>query len=501
MIHDLAAVRGGFDVDADVCVIGSGAGGAVAAAVLARSGLRVAVLEAGPEVRPRDMTRDATAFLSKYYWEGGLRLLRGSGAWPVMSGRALGGSTVVNSAILFRLPDFVRREWVEDDGLAHLRGDALDRAYDEVFTKLSVAPTPPEALGPRNLVTRDVLRRAGLDAKPLPRAVKDCKATGDCLTGCSNGAKQSVDRVYVPEAVAHGAHVFTCAHVDRIVVRGSRAEAVEGRVIDPDTHEVTARFRVRAPRVVVAAGTMHTPVILKKSGVTVGGRVGGTFQAHVSAFAVGVMDRVIDPWVGATQGYGAFSDRVPGLKFEALWAPTPLIGTEWGPTGPGMYAQLLDYKRALMIPLVYRTNVTGRVGLRFDGMPDTVLHVPNEAVWTMLGEVKRIADAMLDEGAEYVYCGVHGLPERLRTKADTEALLSRRFRPRDLTMTCNHTFGSCRMSADPRRRVVGLDGKIDGLDNVWLADASVFPSPTAVNPQATVMATAMLTAEGIAARA
>lgn len=501
MIHHLDALRKGFDVEADVCVIGSGAGGAVAAEAFARAGLAVVVLEAGPQVRPSDMTRDGAAFLARYYWEGGLRMLRGSGAWPSMSGRALGGSTVVNSAIQFRLPDWVRQDWIEADGLEHLRGPALDAAYDAIFERLGVAPTPPEALGPRNRLTRDILRQAGLDPKPLPRSVVGCKATGDCLTGCATGAKQSVDRVYIPVAVDHGAQVYTCSHVDRIRFKGTRAVAVEGRVVDPDGQVRLAPFRVRAARVVVAAGTLHTPVILRRSGVRLGGRVGGTFQAHISGFAVGVMDQVVDPWVGATQGYGAFSDRVKGLKFEALWAPTALIGTEWGPSGPDMYAMLPDFKRALMIPLVYRAKVTGKVRARFDGQPDASLHVPTEEMHAVLGEVHRIAVAMLDLGAEYVYTGVHGVPDRIRTRAEADLLLSKSIRPRDVMMTTNHTFGSCRMSSDPKRRVVDLEGKVDGLDNVWLADASVFPSPTAVNPQSTVMAMSTLISAGIVARA
>ncbi len=497
MIHGWKDVEGGFEVDTDVCIIGSGPGGAVAAATLAQAGVRVVVLEAGPQVRIADMTRDAPAFLSRYYWEGGLRMLRGSGAWPTMSGRALGGSSVVNSAIFFPLPADVRKDWIETDGLTHLQGDALDAAYAQIFERLHVAPTPDEAQGPRNFLTRDILLQAGLKAKALPRAVKGCKGSGDCLTGCGSGAKQSVDKNYLPLAVEHGAQVYTCAHVDRIRFQGTRAEAVEGHVVNPVGQERGAKFTVRAKRVVVAAGTLHTPVVLQKSGVRVGGRVGGTFQAHISGFALGVMDRAIDPWVGATQGYGAFCDRTPGLKFESLWAPSPLLGTEWGPTGPAMYELLADFKRSLMIPLVYRAKVTGRVRTRFDGMPDASLYVPKEEMWTVMRGVKRVADAMLDLGAEYVYSGVHGVPDKMRTKADTQALLSTAIRPRHVMMTTNHTFGSCRMSADPGARVVDLNGKVDGIDNVWIADASVFPSPSAVNPQATVMALAALVAGGM----
>lgn len=498
MIHHLDDLRGGFDVDADVVVIGSGAGGAVAATNFARAGLRTVVLEAGPQLRPSDMTRDGPKFMARHYWEGGLRLLRGTGAWPTMSGRILGGSTVINSAIMFPLPDWVRQDWIDADGLAPLGGPELDAAYARVFARTHTAPTPESVFGRRNLLTRDILDAAGLKGAPLPRAVRNCQGTGDCLTGCATGAKQSVDRSYLPGALEDGAQVYTCAQVDKILMDGTRAVGVQGWVVDPDGHAKVGRFTVRAPKVIVSAGTLHTPVILQRSGIKAGGRVGGTFLAHISSFAMGVMNETVDPWIGATQGYGAFSDRVRGLKFESLWAPSALIGGQWGGVGADMYDMLPDFKRALMIPLVYRAKVTGRVSTRWDGMPDAQLWVPKEEMWTVLSELKRVVDAMLDLGANYVYTGVRGVSPRIRTKAQAAELLSHDILPRDVTMTANHTFGSCRMSGRADSGVVDANGKVYGVDGLWLMDASVFPSPSAVNPQATVMALSDLNSRRIA---
>ena len=498
MIHHLDDVRQGFDVDADVVIIGSGAGGAVAATNFAAAGLRTVLLEAGPQISAKDMTRDGPAFMARHYWEGGLRLLRGTGPWPTMSGRILGGSTVINSAIMFPLPAWVREDWAAADGLDALRGPELDAAYARVFARTHTAPTPESVFGKRNVLTREILDHAGLKGAPLPRAVKGCQGTGDCLTGCAVGAKQSVDRSYLPGAVQDGAEVYTCAVVHKIRMEGTRAVGVEGHIVDPDGHAKLARFTVRAPRVIVSAGTLHTPVILKRSGVTAGGRVGGTFLAHISSFAMGVMNETVDPWIGATQGYGAFSDRVRGLKFESLWAPSALIGGQWGGVGPAMYEMLPDFKRALMIPIVYRAKVTGKVGIRLDGMPDAQLWVPPEEMWVVLSELKRVVDSMLDLGAEYVYTGVRGLPAKIRTKEQALGLLSHDIQPRDVTMTANHTFGSCRMSGRADRGVVDVHGKVYGTQGLWLMDASVFPSPSAVNPQATIMALADLNSRRIA---
>lgn len=497
MIHHLEDVRQGFDIQADVVVVGSGAGGAVAAAALTEAGLKVVVVEAGPQVTPADMTRDGPEFMRRFYWEGGIRMLRGSGFYPSMSGRCLGGSTVVNSAIMFELPPWVRDIWIAEDNLEVLRGPELDAAYQRVLTKTKTAPTPMDAMGKRNLLTRDVLDHAGMKSKPLPRAVHGCRASGDCLTGCASGAKQSVDRAFLPDAVDQGAEVYTCAPVERVLTQGTKAVGVEGHVVHPVTRERLGAFRVRAPRVLMAAGTLHTPVILQRSGIRAGGKVGGTFQCHISGFAMGIMDKPTDPWIGATQGWGAFSDRVRGMKFESLWAPTALIASQWGGVGHDFYEMLPHIGRSLMIPLVYRANVTGSVRAKRNGMPDAKVHIPKEEMWVVMSEVKRVVDSMLDLGAEYVYTGVTGVPGRIRTHAEAELLLSKRITPRDVTMTANHTFSSCRMSASADKGVVDPHGKVFGMEGLWLCDASIFPSASAVNPQATVMALSDLIARRI----
>jgi len=151
MIHGLDAVRSGLDVDADVVVVGSGAGGAVAAANLARSGLRTVLLEAGPVLTPADMTRDAPMFMARFYWEGGLRIIGGSTQIPTLQARCLGGSTVVNSAIMLPLPAWVRAAWREETGIDLFTSAELDRAYARVFERTRVAPTPMTVLGRRNL--------------------------------------------------------------------------------------------------------------------------------------------------------------------------------------------------------------------------------------------------------------------------------------------------------------------------------------------------------------
>lgn len=487
-LYHLDDVRQGFSDSCDVVIVGSGAGGAVAAANLAAAGMDVVLLEAGPRLTPADMTRDGPTFMARYYWEGGLRMILGSNQIPAMAGRCLGGSTVVNSAIMLKLPDWVRQIWAERDGLDWIRDDAVDRAFERVFDTLNVAPTPMDVMGRRNRLSRDILTAAGLKNAPLPRAVRGCEGGGDCITACPSGAKQSADRNYIPSAMRSGARVYTCAVVEQVLTEGGRAVGVSGTVVAPIGRRRLAPFTIQAKRVIMAAGVVNTPAILLRSGIHGGKRVGKTFYMHLSGGAVAVMDEPVDPWVGATQGWGAISPDIQGLKYESLWAPPSLIMVKWGGMGERWLEQIQDARNVCLVVVVYRGQCSGRVRVRRDGSPSPTLWIPKHEVHTLLRGLKVAVDGMLDVGARFVTTGIHGVPDEIRTPEDAQHMLSTRIRAGDMDMTGNHVFGSCRMSANPRQGAVDLDGKVHGVDGLYIMDGSICPDGTAVNPQATIMA-------------
>jgi choline dehydrogenase-like flavoprotein len=489
MTFGIEDVRDGYAVKADVVVVGSGAGGAVAAANFAAAGMETVLIEAGPEVKREEMTRNAPHFLAKYYWEGGLRLMEGVAPIPCMQGRCLGGSTVVNSAIMLELPQWVREEWIEDDGLTNLRDDRLDRCFERVFENTKTAATPMDAQGPRNLKVRDALDAIGVKNGPLPRAVQNCKGCADCALGCENGAKQSMDRTYIAQAMRDGAQVFTCSEVDRVIMDGSRAVGVEGRVVQVDGWKETGKFRVEADHVFLAAGATGTPMILQNSRVNPRRLVGSTFDAHLAGGVFGVMEERIDPWVGATQGWGAISSDIQGMKFESLWADPSIMLVKWGGFGRDLQTRLPDVANMLCAAVVYRGKCSGSVKVRRDGSPKIRFKFPKSEAQTVFRGMKMLADGLFRVGAKYVHAGVlPTVPEYMTDESQTEGLLSTKLGGHQLPMTGNHVFGSCRMTGDPRTGPVDLDGKVRGTDNLYVSDASLFPSPSAVNPQATVMA-------------
>jgi choline dehydrogenase-like flavoprotein len=499
MIHGIDEVRRGYSLEADAVVVGSGPGGFVAADNLAAAGMKVALLEAGPQVKPEAMTREAPRFLAKHYWEGGLRLVAGNSPNPAMMGRCLGGSSVVNSAIMLPLPHWVRSEWARNDHLGALMSSpALDRAFARVFDRTKTQPTPMAVMGRRNLLMKEALEAMGIGGKPLPRAVENCEGCADCITGCHEGRKQSADRAYLPTLLRNGGDVMTCSVVDEVLVENGRAVGVRGHVVDIETWRTTGHFTVRAPRVIMAAGVAHTPHILMNSGLTGGGLVGKTLQVHLTGGGVALMDEVVEPWPGATQGWGAFSPDILGLKYEALWAAPSLIAVNWGAMGAPWLRGLGDVKHSAVFAMVYKGRVSGRVQRWFGGMPRLHIKIPRSEIRVLMRGLKALVDGFLKIGARGVQTTVFGLPERITTPQQAELLLSKRIGPRDCHMTFNHMFGSCRMSADAKRGPVDVDGRLRGIEGVWVADASLFPSPSAVNPQATIMALSDIVSRGIA---
>jgi choline dehydrogenase-like flavoprotein len=141
-----------------------------------------------------------------------------------------------------------------------------------------------------------------------------------------------------------------------------------------------------------------------------------------------------------------------------------------------------------VIAAIYRARVSGRVRARRDGTPSLRLWVPDAEARVVYRGLKTAADALLRVGARYVHTGIPGVPSELRSEADTRALLDHRLGARHLQMTLNHIFGSCPMGRDPATSSVDEHGKLRGVEGLYLADASLFPSPSAVNPQATIMA-------------
>jgi choline dehydrogenase-like flavoprotein len=492
-----------FEEEVDAVVVGSGPGGAVVARELTLAGKRVALIEEGPPFTPDDYCQDGGLSMARTMRESGLRSTLGT-VMPTMQAIALGGGSLVNSAICNRAPGFVLERWCRDFELEHTRLPDLDPHYDAVGRVAHVSPTPEEVQGRRNLLFRDGCDALGYSSEPIARNVRGCRGSGECFTGCRARAKQSMDISFVPDALRGGATVLTSARVTAVEHDGRRATGVVGRVVTPFTGRPSHRFRVKAKAVVLAAGCMATPVLLARSGnlANRSGQVGRNLQFHPGVAVMGIFPDRVDPQLGATQGYQSKHFLEEGFKLETLWAPPAVLAVRLPGSGLGLKERLADIPFSATWDAIGSCNHSlGRVEPRRGTLdPKLLWQLHPDDVPILARALYVLCEIFFAAGALRVLPGVHGVPEVMHTLEEADVLRRHPLRATDLVIGGNHAFCTTRMHGDPDRGVVDELGRCHDFDNLWIADTGVFPQCPSVNPMWTVMALAHRSAHALAER-
>ncbi|MFO0616456.1 MAG: GMC family oxidoreductase [Polyangiaceae bacterium] len=486
-------------LEADVVVVGSGPGGAVVAKELAEGGLDVILVEEGPPFGKKDFTQEAAASMHQFLRESGTRATRGNMFIPTMQANALGGGSLINSAICARAPEWVWNKWGDATGV-DLSADRLAPHFQRVEEFLFVGPTPTDVQGDRNLKFKNGCDALGISSEPTWRNVAGCKGSGECFTGCRNGAKKSTDVSYVPAAIRAGARVYTSLRAEQVTTDGRKATGVRGHVVAPFTGAEGPSFEIRARRVVLAAGCMQTPVILQRSRICEeSGYVGKELMLHPGLAIMAIFPDVIDPWKGATQGYHSLHYLKEGIKLEVLWSPPAVLAARLPGLGHDYQRHLLDYRRMAPFDVIIAADRSrGTVRAKSSGWdPDLTFQFHDDDVRLIQRGLGILSDICWAAGAESILPGLHGIPDEIRSKADAEVIRTMKLRGSDTITAANHAFGSTRMSRDPKKGVVDDRGRCHGYDNLFIADTGIFAGSPAVNPMLTCMALADRIARGI----
>ena len=492
---------GPFTGEVDYVIVGSGAAGATAARTLVDLGAEVLVVEEGPAVRTEEFGDRMYNSLTRLFRDMGANVARGRALVPVLQGRCLGGSTVINSAIVWRIPDDVWAPWRDTFGLGEaLPLDGLHACWDQIEAELGVHPVLPEVQGENNRLMEVAARRLGKLASPIRRYEKGCRGTARCLTGCPHGAKQSMLVSYLPYARERGATLLTSAYVEKVVLRGDRAVGVRGHFRETGPRKrPLAPFEVKARRgVVVAASAIQTPGVLARSGVR-GPHLGRHFQAHPGCALIGIFDQKVNMWFGATQGYDADHHRIDHrFKIETISFPPELLLSRFPGVGAAWMKNMALADHCVGWAVQLRARAEGRVAERFFGLDITYDFTEADMRDLRVG-VRFTAELMFAAGAREILLGIHGLPERLTSPDQLSLLDAAPLDPSCYQFIMSHLFGTARMSLSPSDGVVGPDFNVHGTRNLWVLDSSIFPTNLGVNPQHSIMAVSMMGARRLAA--
>jgi choline dehydrogenase-like flavoprotein len=479
---------------ADYVIVGTGAGGATAGRVLAGAGLDVLFLEEGPEL-PRERPRDLLSAMSAAVRDMGSQTTTGATPMPLLQGRAVGGSTAINSGIIWRLPDDVRADWTERFGLGRLV-ESLDPIFETIEDELEVDDTSEDVRGGNAARMAHACKVLGLPGKPISRNARRCRGSARCLQGCPNQARQSMDVSYIPRARKDGARLHTHLRVERVHFERGRASSVSGRVLDRESGRARGKFHIRGRKaVILAAGVVHTPLVLERSGLK-NSHVGRHFQAHPGLAVVGRFPESIGMGYGATQAYEV-PMRERGFKLEALSLPPEMLAARIPGAGRDWQSRLNELDHYAQWAVQARMRAEGTVRSGFFG--PSVHYEPLDRDLAMIQSAAALLCRMMfAAGATEVYPGLGQLPETIRDPREVEPLDRLTLRRKDFHLVASHLFGTARASADPARGVVGANLEAHGAPGLFVMDASIFPTNLGVNPQHSIMGVVWRAAEELA---
>ena len=485
---EVVEAEGGV-IEVDVVVVGSGAGGAPVACELSQRGRSVVVLEEGA-YRPSS-TYPSRAFdaLTELYRDAGVVASVGAPVVIIPVGKLVGGSTVINSGTCFRIPEFIHERWrAKFDMPDELSAEALRPIYERVEEVISVKKVTPDLMGANNDVARRGSEALGWSGGYLPRNYRGCVGSNRCAFGCPTDAKQAMHLNYLPQAVEAGARVISGARVDKITFSGHRATGVVASVMTASGKR--RKLVVKAKRVVVAAGTFYTPLLLRASGVR-HRNLGRRLTLHPALKISGLFpgsNFLEGP--GVPQSYFVDEFQEDGIMMEGAHVPPDLASVAL-PGRPHEHKALMERSHELaMFGFLVSDEPSGTVHRGLGGRPLLRYDLSPLDHERVISGLKKLCRLFVAAGAKTLYLPTWKLPV-MDAGADIDAQIDAAdIKPIDLEMAAFHPLGTCGFGPAANTFPLDCDLKVRGKEGLYVADGSIFPTSLAVNPQLSIMALA-----------
>ena len=490
------SIADGTVLEADVIIIGTGAGGDTTAEILANAALKVLMFEEGPLKSSDDFRMDEREAYRDLYQESAGRMSK-DGAMSILQGRCVGGTTVINWTSSFRTPEPTLQHWASEFGVQGMSSAEMAPWFETMEQRLSVAPWQIPA-NPNNAVLSRGATSLGIDWQTIPRNVSACWNLGYCGTGCPTNAKQSMLVTTIPAALQQGSELVYSARAERLIMDGRKVLGVDITALNDDYQPSGSRLVAKAPHVIMACGAINGPALLLRSKAPdPHQRIGKRTFFHPTTFCFAEFDELIDPYYGAPQSI--YSDH---FQWPSVTGPVG-YKLEVPPLQPGLTSVLLlghghqhfaDIQKlpnlhamiALLRDGFHPHSEGGSIELAGDGTP-IIDYVINDYLWD---GVRRswlsMAEIQFAAGAKAVRVSHVDSPWFTSWEEAKAGINALEFRSNAFTAGSAHCMGGLAMGEDTTRCVVDSDGKYHHLDNLYVFDGSVFPTSIGANPQLSI---------------
>jgi choline dehydrogenase-like flavoprotein len=481
-----------LSLSTDICIIGSGAGGAISAFKLSKAGFNVVVLEEGPFVSRKDLNQDERKLLPKLYrWQSALST--DDLSFRILQGRSYGGSTTINWMTSLRTPPFVLNQWAEEFGLEAYAPKYLENHFADIEKRLCVHPIEDSDHNPQNRIIIDGCSKLGLKTNVLQNNSDGCIGCGFCGIGCPYDAKMDARLTYLNDALELRTNIYTGVRAETIDYISKDKQITNGTILGKEYGFDEKKLKITSRRTIVAGGAVFTPILLQKSELTKSKSLGEYFQIHPVTLAIGQYDRIIDPSYGIPMsancdeylnldgnGYGYWLE-VPPVQMAMLGVNSPGYGT--------MRSELIREQRKIGVILILvrdgaNKKSNGSVKLK-RGKPRINYKLCSQDKNHMMIGLEKALEVHFAAGAKRGIT-MHTEQIEIMSSKDIPNIRNLKNGPQQMFLFSAHPMGTSRMGMDINSSVVNESLEMHYYPGIYVMDGSILPTAPGVNPMITI---------------
>ena len=518
MIFDSTGFRFPIQLEADLCVIGSGAGGSMVAMTAAEAGMRVILLEAGGFITPDQMSQREEDMFPKLLWEAGSRLNTDKNI-HLYQGKGTGGSTLHNLNLIKRIPTEIIENWVQKRKLSQLSLKHWDDLYTEVEAVLGVSDITLEMMNRHNQIFQEGVQQLGWKGNLMRHNRLGCVRSGFCELGCAYDAKNNACKILLPRFIKAGGEVFTHCMATRILHRGGAAVGVEAVAIDKKNYAILGEITVTAKRVCVSASATASAAIILRSGIPFPeGSVGQTLRLHPAVMVAGEFNTPVRAWEGVPQSFectefldfkSAIAEEETNIPKEIAAKATRLwlvpafahpIGTATflPEFGKNHQTVMERYANMAVITAMLHERSAGKINANEKTSFEIDYQLVLEDKLELLRGLRVCAEVLFAAGAKRVIIPVYPSLELFQVN-DIQKITLENTLENGLELAAVHPMGSIPMGDGDVPSATDSSGKFRHLKNLWVADGSLFPTSIGVPPQLSIYALGLHVGKNIVA--